>query len=90
MVGSLDEAMHVKCLEQGVPSIYLNGSSILQTGPVKYFNTGAQRASAFKRRSCRWRGRLCFPPSQRRRADSLRRRSAKTMQPIAYTSGHAA
>lgn len=43
VVGSLDQAMHEKCLEEGVPSIFLNGSSILQTGPVKYFNTGAQR-----------------------------------------------
>lgn len=45
VVGSLDEEMHEKCLAEAVPSIYLNGSSILQTGPVKYFSTGTQRAS---------------------------------------------
>ena len=38
--------MHALCAERGAPSILLNGSSILQSGPVKYFNTGNP---AFKR-----------------------------------------
>lgn len=44
--------MHDLCVEEGVPSIFLNGSSILQTGPVKYFNTGAAHA---RLPACRWR-----------------------------------